>query len=92
MTIVSPKDTKYIAWIDSDIEFTDDLWVSKTIRTLQDHPLSFAQMWSTCDMLGPDGKKQKGMTFTSFAQQRASGRTYISCSNRQVKVESDQIK
>ena len=79
-----PKDEKYVAWIDSDVAFADDSWVSKAIRTLSKHPLAFGQLWGTCDMLGPDGKKQGGMTMTSFAQQKAVGKSYVSCSNRQV--------
>jgi hypothetical protein len=79
-----PEDEKYVAWIDSDVSFTDDSWVSKAIMSLSKQPLAFGQLWSTCDMLGPDGEAQKGMTMTSFAQQKALGKTYVSCSNRQV--------
>jgi len=79
-----PQDDEYIAWIDSDIGFTDDSWVSKAILALSRHPLAFGQLWTTCDMLGPDGRRQEGMTMTSFAQQRAAGKTYVSTSNRQV--------
>lgn len=77
------EDEKYVAWIDSDIAFHDDSWVSSAITTLSQHPLAFGQLWSTCDMLGPNDEKTE-MTVTSFAQQKANGRSYISCSNRQV--------
>ncbi len=79
-----PEDEKYVAWIDSDVAFTDDSWVSKAISKLSLYPLAFGQLWSTCDMLGPDGNVQEGMTVKSFAQQKDEGKSYISCSNRQV--------
>ena len=79
-----PEDEKHVAWIDSDISFVDDSWVSNAIMALSKHHLAFGQLWSTCDMLGPDGEAQKGMTMTSFAQQNARGKAYVSCSNRQV--------
>jgi len=79
-----PEDEQYVAWIDSDVAFTDDSWVSNAILKLSLHPLAFGQLWSTCDMLGPDARVQKGTTVKSFAQQKEEGKSYISCSNRQV--------
>jgi len=77
-------DEKYVAWIDSDVEFVDDSWVKMTIDKLSEEPLAFAQLWTTCDMLGRDGNKKKGMTFNSFTAQKEKGKSYISVSNRKV--------
>jgi len=86
----------YVAWLDSDIEFRELIaedqasWVSRTIATLQQHPLCFGQVWTTCDLLGPPvdhhGNKltpTKLLTVKSFAYQYTSGKQYTSLSNRQ---------
>ena len=73
-----PADEKFVAWIDSDVEFVNDppTWVAQTIEVLSKQPLAFAQLWTTCDMLGKDGTKKKGLTFSSFAAQKEKGKTH----------------
>jgi len=75
-----PAHCKYISWMDSDIAFIDDEWVESTIGVLSTHPKSFAQLWATCDMLGPDGNPQ--LRVTSFAQQYTIGKTYQDVANK----------
>lgn len=75
-----PKNRKYICWMDSDIAVMDQDWVEQTVQVLSAHPKAFAQLFATCDMLGPDGKAQ--VRVTSFAQQYKSGKEYQDVSNQ----------
>jgi hypothetical protein len=73
---------KYIAWIDSDIAFTNDSWVSDVATCLSKHDLAFGQIWSTCEMLGPDeNSHETKTTVTSFCAQHAAGKVYANRHN-----------
>lgn len=75
-----PKNRRFISWMDSDIAIMEDNWVEATVQKLSQHPKAFAQLFATCDMLGPDGKAQ--VRVTSFAQQYTSGKKYQDVSNK----------
>ena len=76
-------ETKYVAWIDSDIAMTSDTWVEDVVACLSQHDLAFGQIWSTCDLLGPPPTTNETetaatplMTVSSFCSQYAAGKTY----------------
>lgn len=46
-----PKDWKYVAWIDADIQFLNENWARETILELQ--VADVAQLFQTCVNLGP---------------------------------------
>jgi len=48
-----PKDWKYMAWIDGDIEFLNKNWVSETINKL--NTFDIVQLFETCDDLDKNG-------------------------------------
>ena len=48
-----PTDWKYVAWIDSDIEFQNPDWISLTVSELQ--KFDVVQMFSCAQDLGPKG-------------------------------------
>ena len=52
-----PKDWKYVAWIDADLEFLNRDWVQETIRGLQ--RADVVQLWRTAVNLGPHGEAIK---------------------------------
>jgi hypothetical protein len=52
-----PKDWKYLAWIDADLEFLNQNWVQETIRGLQ--RADVVQLWRTAVNLGPHGEAIK---------------------------------
>jgi len=52
-----PKDWKYLAWIDADLEFLNRDWVQETIRGLQ--RADVVQLWRTAVNLGPHGEAIK---------------------------------
>jgi len=52
-----PKDWKYVAWIDADLEFLNQNWVQETMRGLQ--RADVVQMWRTAVNLGPHGEAIK---------------------------------
>jgi len=52
-----PKDWKYVAWIDADLEFLNRDWVQETIRGLQ--RADVIQLWRTAVNLGPHGEAIK---------------------------------
>jgi hypothetical protein len=54
---VLPKDWKYVAWIDADLEFLNQNWVQETIRGLQ--RADVIQLWRTAVNLGPHGEAIK---------------------------------
>jgi hypothetical protein len=49
-----PSDWNYMAWIDADLQFTNEKWDIETIHCLQHHPI--VQLWMTCADLGPEGE------------------------------------
>lgn len=57
-----PRDWKYVAWIDADIDFTRKDWVKETIHQLQMH--SVVQLFQDVIDMGPDGEIMK--TASSF--------------------------
>lgn len=52
-----PKNWKYMAWIDADIEFLNQNWVSETIDELQTSDI--VQLFQTCVNLGPKNEAIK---------------------------------
>ena len=46
-----PEDYQYVAWIDADISFLNDDWITQTVDALQHHPV--VQPWSDCIHFGP---------------------------------------
>lgn len=73
---LSPE-TKYVAWIDSDIAFTDDKWVSDVVASLAPHEFAFGQVWSTCEMLGPEENSyEPKVMVSSFCSQYVAGKVY----------------
>jgi hypothetical protein len=46
-----PKDWKYVAWIDGDIDFTSPTWIQDTVHELQHHAV--VQMFQSASTLGP---------------------------------------
>jgi hypothetical protein len=57
-----PKDWKYMAWIDTDVEFENENWAQGTLHALQSHQI--VQPWQQCIDLGPNGNIMQ--TFQSF--------------------------
>ena len=49
-----PKNWKYAAWIDCDVEFLNDFWVEETIHKLQDAKI--VQLFRNAVDLGPKGE------------------------------------
>lgn len=52
-----PRDWKYMAWVDCDIEFRNPNWALKTIHELQHFEV--VQPWTTCADLGPYGEQME---------------------------------
>lgn len=52
-----PRNWKYVAWIDADIEFLNKNWVQETIEELQ--TADVVQLFQTCVNLGPNGEAVK---------------------------------
>lgn len=48
-----PKDWKYVAWVDADVEFRDQHWAQEALHQLQHTPL--IQPWQQCLDLGHSG-------------------------------------
>ena len=68
-----PTHWKYIAWLDSDIQFVEDDWVEKVIKRFEKYQV--VQMFSTIVYLGPN--KQALKTDKSFGyMSRKSGKLY----------------
>ena len=63
-----PKNWKYMAWVDMDVEFADDNWALSTIHQLQHYNL--VQPWSHCTDLDPHGGIMQ--TFKSFGYLHAN--------------------
>lgn len=49
-----PKDWKYVAWVDADVQFINTNWVDDTLNALQHHPI--VQLFQTCVDTGPRGQ------------------------------------
>lgn len=60
-----PANWEYVAWIDADIAFNNEDWVSETLEQLQHYPV--VQLFQTAIDLGPDGRALQ--THTGFAYQ-----------------------
>lgn len=54
-----PADWKMIAWIDPDITFMNEFWVSETKSSLRKSPAAVIQMFRTAANLGPKGEIYK---------------------------------
>ncbi len=75
-----PRDWRYVAWVDADVEFRDPNWALNAMHQLQHFPV--IQPWQHCADLGPHGNVMK--THTSFGyvdqqgirKQRWSGEPY----------------
>lgn len=61
-----PRDWRYLAWVDADVEFRDPAWAQETLHQLQHfHVL---QPWESCADLGHFGRIMQ--THTSFGSMR----------------------
>lgn len=49
-----PKEWRYVAWVDGDLEFTNSHWVEDTIAALQHYRV--VQLWESAIDLGPNGE------------------------------------
>jgi hypothetical protein len=52
-----PRDWKYMAWIDADIQFLNENWVQETIEEL--HTADVVQLWQNAINLGSKGEALK---------------------------------
>jgi hypothetical protein len=78
---LSPE-SRYVAWIDSDIAFTDDAWVTQVVDCLSQHDMAFGQIFSTCEMLGPEENSyEPKVMVSSFCAQYAAGKSYTARHN-----------
>jgi hypothetical protein len=69
-----PTHWKYMAWLDTDIHFSDDTWVERTIERFEKYDV--VQLFSTIVYLGPNNeaiKTDKGFGY----MYRRSGKPYI---------------
>lgn len=64
-----PKDWRYVAWVDADVEFRDPNWAQETIHQLQHHAV--VQPWQHCADIGSGGNILA--THTSFGFMRQTG-------------------
>lgn len=53
-----PHDWKYVAWLDGDVEFTNQDWVMSTLHQLQRHQA--VQLWQNCLDMGPNKESLHG--------------------------------
>jgi hypothetical protein len=74
----APKQCKYIAWIDNEVEFLNQNWVTDTIDALKSHKV--VQLFEVANYLAPNGtaiqnyvsygtcvnKMKQGLTFKDF--------------------------
>ena len=70
-----PREAKYMAWVDADIQFTHPDWADATIHALQHHPV--VQMFTQVVNLGPD--YQPFQYWHSFAHSFMLGRKWEPC-------------
>ena len=77
------KPSKYVAWIDADIEFDDPNWVNNTIQTFQKYDRggigTFIQLFSTATMLDHNDKPTQ--IVKSFASQYVNRAPYGNYNN-----------
>jgi hypothetical protein len=59
-----PKNWKYVAWIDADIEFKNKNWLRDTIEALKKYEV--VQMFKTCQMLDKSRKKVIEQQYSFF--------------------------
>lgn len=64
-----PRDWRYLAWVDADIEFRDPQWAQETLHQLQHFHV--VQPWQHCADLGHHGSIMQ--THTSFGYLLQSG-------------------
>jgi hypothetical protein len=64
-----PRTAKYIAWVDTDVEFRDPNWAQETLHALQH--FSVLQPWTQCSDLGTNGTIFQ--THTSFGYLNQQG-------------------
>lgn len=64
-----PRDWKYVAWVDADVEFRNPNWANETIHQLQHYPI--VQPWQSANNLGPTGNISK--TFHSVGEMIRKG-------------------
>lgn len=70
-----PREWKYLAWLDTDIEFRDPYWAQNTLHQLQH--FAVLQPWQHCADLGPHGSITK--TFESFGWVDQQGKRKQRC-------------
>lgn len=63
-----PRDARYIAWVDTDVEFRDPNWALETIHQLQHFPV--VQPWQQCADLGHLGNIMQTYQSFGFLKQR----------------------
>jgi hypothetical protein len=69
-----PADWRYVAWIDADLTFLNDNWISDTVKALA--KADIVQMWQTAVNLGPNSEALK--IDKSFAYMfKASGTPWV---------------
>ena len=69
-----PADWRYVAWIDADLTFLNDNWISDTVKALT--KADVVQMWQTAVNLGPNSEALK--IDKSFAYMfKASGTPWV---------------
>jgi hypothetical protein len=82
-----PSNSKYIAWVDADIQFVNKDWVAETVHQLQHY--SIVQLFQNAIDLGPTGQSLE--IHTGFGYQLVNGSlsylTTIPGKNSKAKVE-----
>lgn len=71
-----PRDWKYIAWVDADIEFLNPRWAQETLHQLQHHPV--VQMFETAVDLSPT--RSVVQVHQGFGAQHALGKEIVAVS------------
>jgi hypothetical protein len=61
-----PKDWKYCAWIDADIEFLDPHWVTKTIDRFRETHADVLQLFSFCRFLDKNNQVSRYLKSSLF--------------------------
>lgn len=63
-----PRDWRYMAWVDGDVEFRDPHWAQETMHQLQHFPV--LQPWQQCADLGPLGDVMQAHTSMGYLNQK----------------------
>jgi hypothetical protein len=63
-----PRDWKYVAWVDCDVEFSNPNWALDTIHQLQHYAI--VQPWQSAINLGPDGEILKSFDSVGYKNYR----------------------